>query len=50
MTRANQGSYGKLVAMALALAVLSGCASVNFDQAVAKTNEEASAFTSGRLA
>ena len=50
MTRANQRSYGKLVAAVLALAVLSGCASVNFDQAVAKTNEEASAFTSGKLA
>jgi uncharacterized protein YceK len=30
--------------------LLSGCASVNFDQAVSETNQIASAFTSGQLA
>ena len=50
MTRATQRSYGKLAATIVALAVLSGCASVNFDQAVAKANDEATAFTSGKLA
>ncbi len=50
MKRATQRSCGKLAATVVALAVLSGCASVNFDQAVAKTNDEATAFTSGKLA
>ena len=40
----------KLTAMAAAALVLAGCASVNFDQAVGKTNQTASAFTGGKLA
>jgi outer membrane protein TolC len=32
------------------LLVLSGCASVNFEQSIAKTNEEAFQFTQGQLA
>jgi outer membrane protein TolC len=50
MTRLNRMSCAKLAVTAVALAVLSGCASVNFDQSVAKTNEEANGFTSGKLA
>ena len=32
------------------LVILSGCASVNFDQSVAGTNREAADFTQGQLA
>lgn len=39
----------KLVAAAVSLAVLTGCASVNFDQSIAKTNQDAADFTAGRL-
>ena len=40
----------KLTACAAIVMVLAGCASVNFDQAVADTNQTASAFTNGQLA
>ena len=40
----------KLSACAAIVVVLAGCASVNFDQAVADTNQTADAFTSGQLA
>ena len=40
----------KLTACAAIILVLSGCASVNFDQAIADTNQNAGAFTSGQLA
>lgn len=40
----------KLTACAALIIVLSGCASVNFDQAIADTNQNAGAFTSGQLA
>ena len=39
----------KLVVTGISLAVLSGCASVNFDQSIAKTNQDAADFTAGRL-
>jgi outer membrane protein TolC len=42
--------FGKKTVLAVAtLFVLSGCASVNFDQFVAKTNEQAAIFTQGNL-
>ena len=50
MKRFNRMSCARLAVTAVTLAVLSGCASVNFDQSVAQTNEEATAFTSGKLA
>jgi len=40
----------KLTASVATALVLTGCASVNFDQAVSETNQIASAFTSGQLA
>jgi outer membrane protein TolC len=40
----------KLTACAALIIVLSGCASVNFDQAIADTNQNAGSFTSGQLA
>lgn len=39
----------KLVITAVSLAVLSGCASVNFDQSLANTNQVAADFTQGKL-
>lgn len=43
--------FGKKTVLAVAtLFVLSGCASVNFDQSIAKTNEQAASFTQGQLA
>ena len=39
----------KLAATAVSLAVLSGCASVNFDQSLTNTNEAAADFTQGKL-
>lgn len=42
--------FGKKTVLAVAtLFVLSGCASVNFDQFVARTNEQAALFTQGSL-
>lgn len=41
--------YFKLAATASALAILTGCASVNFDQSVATTNQVAADFTQGKL-
>ena len=49
MTRLNRMPRVKLVAAAVSLAVLTGCASVNFDQSIAKTNQDAADFTAGRL-
>jgi len=49
MTRSNRMPRVKLVAAAVSLAVLTGCASVNFDQSIAKTNQDAAEFTAGRL-
>jgi len=40
----------KVVLSAITLAVLSGCASVNFEQSIAKTNQIAANFTQGDLA
>ncbi len=40
----------KIVLSAITLAVLSGCASVNFEQSIAKTNQIAANFTQGDLA
>ncbi|MDO9450959.1 MAG: TolC family protein [Rugosibacter sp.] len=39
----------KWLAAAIALAVLSGCASVNFDQSIAKTNQAMADFTNSKL-
>lgn len=39
----------KLAATAVSLAVLSGCASVNFEQSLANTNQAAADFTQGKL-
>ena len=39
----------KPTAMAVSVLVLTGCASVNFDQAVSDTNLSAGAFTGGNL-
>ncbi len=49
MTRLNRMPRVKLVAAALSLAVLTGCASVNFDQSIAQTNQDAADFTAGQL-
>jgi len=39
----------KRLAVAISLVFLSGCASVNFDQSVAKANQDAADFTQGKL-
>ena len=39
----------KCVAVAAAIAVLTGCASVNFEQTLSQTNEATSSFTEGKL-
>ncbi len=49
MTRLNRMPRVKLLAAAVSLVVLTGCASVNFDQSIAKTNQDAADFTAGRL-
>lgn len=41
--------YSKPLLTLFLLAVVSGCASVNFDQSLAKTNQEAANFTQGQL-
>ncbi len=41
---------GQLLAAALSVIVLSGCASANFDKSLAKTNEDVASFTQGKLA
>ena len=41
--------YFKLTAGALAVLVLAGCASVNFDEAVGNTNQATGSFTGGKL-
>ena len=48
--RAIRPPRGKVLLSALALAVLSGCASINIEQNLARTNNEAAAFTDGKLA
>ncbi len=50
MTPAPRNYRGQLLAAALSTIVLSGCASVNFDNSLAKTNEDAASFTQGKLA
>ena len=50
MMRLNRMPRVKLVAAAVSLVVLTGCASVNFDQSIAKTNQDAADFTAGQLA
>ncbi len=51
LSKWNWNTYrGKLTAAAIAIIVLSGCASVNFDNSLAKTNEDAASFTQGKLA
>ena len=49
MTTARQRAGLKLAAAAISLAALSGCASVDFDQSVARTNQDAASFTNGKL-
>ncbi len=49
MKRLNQMPRVKLIAAAVSLVILTGCASVNFDQSIAKTNQDAADFTAGRL-
>lgn len=49
MMGALKSSHGKLLVTAIALAVLSGCASVRFEQNVGRINEEMGGFTDGRL-
>lgn len=49
MTRFKPIPCIKLVVTGISLAVLSGCASINFDQSIAKTNQDAADFTAGRL-
>jgi outer membrane protein TolC len=39
----------KLTATAVLLAVLSGCANINFEQSLANTNKQAASFTQGKL-
>ena len=48
--RAIRPLPGKVLLSALVLAVLSGCASINIEQNLARTNNEAAAFTDGKLA
>lgn len=48
MSKSNQSA--RLALSVLALAVLSGCASVSLEQQLARTNEEAASFTGGKLA
>ncbi len=50
MKHLNQMPRLKWVAASVSLLVLTGCASVNFDQSIAKTNQEAADFTDGKLA
>ena len=41
--------YSKLTAGAIAVLILAGCASVNFDEAVGNTNQATGSFTGGKL-
>ena len=50
MTRTARIAHVKWLVSAISVIVLSGCASVNFDNSVAKTNQDAAAFTQGKLA
>lgn len=48
--RPGHGFSKKTVLAIATLLVFSGCASVNFDESIAKTNEQAASFTQGQLA
>ena len=49
MTRLHRASRPKLTVVAILLIVVSGCATVDFEQSVVKTNQDAAAFTQGKL-
>ncbi len=49
MKRALNSRGVRLVLTGVAIAVLSGCASISADQTVARVNDEAASFTEGRL-
>lgn len=49
-SRAHQAVGSRTLMAVATLVILSGCASVNFDQSVASTNREAADFTQGQLA
>ena len=48
-TTARQRPFALAMAVALTALALSGCASVDFDKALATTNREAADFTQGQL-
>lgn len=50
MRRLVKPSSGKLALSAMALAALSGCATVSLEQNVSRVNAEANTFTEGQLA
>lgn len=50
MARVQAAPYTKTLAALLCSVFLAGCASVNFDDSVAKANQDAAAFTQGKLA
>ena len=45
----TNGKVFKLTAMAVAVLILAGCASVNFDQALSSANQATDTFTGGKL-
>jgi outer membrane protein TolC len=49
MTRSRRIPCLALATAAISLVVLSGCASVDFDQSIARTNRDAADFTQGKL-
>ncbi|MEN9416642.1 MAG: hypothetical protein RI988_262, partial [Pseudomonadota bacterium] len=49
MKRALKSRGVRLVLTGIAIAVLSGCASISSEQTVARVNDEAASFTEGRL-
>jgi len=49
MKRLVKPSHGKLVLSAMALAALTGCATVSLEQSVSRVNAEAKTFTEGQL-
>jgi len=48
--RAARVARAKLLAAAISAIVLSGCAGINFDNSLAKTNQDISDFTQGKVA
>ncbi|MEY3124935.1 MAG: hypothetical protein RLZZ573_1455, partial [Pseudomonadota bacterium] len=50
MARVQAAPYTKTLAALLCSVFLAGCASVNFDDSVDKANQDAAAFTQGKLA